>query len=130
MSKKTMTLAEIIAKRNQSKSDKFKVAYYSSETLGTDIEIRKLPLQKYMELSENLGEEETNTIDGMNAMIYEFCPLFKTDVKEAVEYYEVVEPTDLPSAVLDDQLNEIKDIIEIINSFYGLDKITDESIKN
>lgn len=130
MSKKTVTLAEIIAKRNQSKSDKLQVKYYTSETLGTDIEIRKQPLQKYMELSENLSEDDTNTIDGMNAMIYEFCPLFKTDVKEAMEFYEVAEPTDLPSKVLDDQLNEIKDIVEIINNFYGLDKITDDSVKN
>lgn len=130
MSKKTLTLAEIIAKRNQSKTDKMQVKYYYSETLGTDIEIRKQPLQKYMELSENLSEDDVNTIDGMNAMIYEFCPLFKENTKEAMEAYGVVEPTDLPSAVLEDQLNEIKDIIEIINNIYGLDKITDEEVKN
>lgn len=130
MSKKTLSLAEIIAKRNQSKTDKMQVKYYSSETLGTDIEIRKQPLQKYMELSENLSEDDVNTIDGMNAMIYEFCPLFKENTKEAMEVYGVAEPTDLPSSVLEDQLNEIKDIVEIINSFYGLDKITDETVKN
>lgn len=130
MSKKILSLAEIIAKRNQSKTDKMQVKYYYSETLGTDIEIRKQPLQKYMELSENLSEDDVNTIDGMNAMIYEFCPLFKENTKEAMEVYGVVEPTDLPSAVLEDQLNEIKDIIEIINNIYGLDKITDEEVKN
>lgn len=130
MSKKTMTLAEIIAKRTQSKSDKLQVAYYSSEVLETDVEIRKLPLQKYMELSENLSEDDVNTIDGMNAMIYEFCPLFREGAKEAMEAYGVAEPTDLPSAVLEEQLNEIKDIVEIINSFYGLEKITDSTIKN
>lgn len=130
MSKKILSLAEIIAKRNQSKSDKMQVKYYYSETLGTDIEIRKQPLQKYMELSENLSEDDVNTIDGMNAMIYEFCPLFKENTKEAMDAYGVAEPTDLPSAVLEDQLNEIKDIIEIINNFYGLDKITDEQVKN
>lgn len=123
------TLADIIAKRNQSKLDKFQVKYYKSEVLETDIEIRKIPLQRYMELSERLAEEDENTIDVMNEMIYECCPLFKTNTKEAMEVYGVAEPTDLPSVVLEDQLNEIKDIIEIINSFYGLDKIED-TIKN
>ena len=46
-----------------------------------------------------------------------------------MEVYGVAEPTDLPSAVLEDQLNEIKDIVEVINSFYGLDKI-DVEVKN
>lgn len=130
MSKKTLTLAEIIAKRNQSKTDKLQVKYYTSEVLDTEIEIRKIPLQRYMELSEQLGEDDVNTIDAMNEMIYECCPLFRTDIKEAMEVYGVAEPTDLPSAVLEDQLNEIKDIVEIINSFFGLDKIKDDAVKN
>lgn len=130
MSKKTLSLTEIIAKRKQSETDKVKLAYYSSEVLGTKIEIRKQPLQRYMELSENLSDDDVNTIDGMNAMIYEFCPIFREGAKEAMEVYGVVEPTDLPSAVLEDQLNEIKDIVDIINNFYGLDKITDKTVKN
>lgn len=130
MNKKTLTLADIIAKRNQSKSDKLQVKYYKSEVLGAEIEVRKIPLQRYMELSEDLAEDDINTIDSMNALIYECCPLFKTNTKEAMDVYGVAEPTDLPSVVLEDQLNEIKGIIEMINNFYGLDKITDEQVKN
>lgn len=126
---KQVTLADIIAKRNQSKIDKLQVKYYDSETLATKIEIRKIPLQRYMELSELLAEEDENTIDTMNKMIYECCPIFQTDVQQAMEVYGVAEPTDLPSAVLEDQLNEIKDIVELISSFYGLDKI-DVEVKN
>lgn len=126
---KQATLAEIIAKRKQGATDKLQVKYYDSETLDTEIEVRKIPLQRYVELSEQLAEDDSNTIDAMNKMIYECCPIFRTDAKEALEVYGVAEPTDLPSAVLEDQLNEIKDIIEIINSFYGLDKIEDK-IKN
>lgn len=127
---KQATLAEIIAKRKQGATDKIQVKYYESETLGMKIEIRKIPLQRYMEISESMSNDDNNTIDEMNKMIYEFCPLFKTNTKEAMEVYEVAEPTDLPSAILEDQLNEIKDIIEIINSFYGLDKIGVDEIKN
>ncbi|WP_352408115.1 hypothetical protein [Acetoanaerobium noterae] len=123
---KKANLADIIARKKQGELDKFQVAYYDSETLGMQIEIRKIPLSKYMNLVENIDGE---TVHGMNALIYECCPMFKENVKEAMEIYEVGEPMDLPSAVLEDQLNEIKDIVEIINTFYGLDKIG-EDIKN
>ncbi|OLS02240.1 hypothetical protein [Tissierella creatinophila] len=124
---KQATLADIIAKRKQGKMDKLQVKSYYSETLDMGIEIRKIPLGQYMDIVENLEEE--NSINGMNKLIYECCPLFREDAKEAMEVYEVAEPTDLPSAVLEDQLNEMKDIVEIINSFYGIDKI-DSEIKN
>ncbi|WIF95121.1 hypothetical protein [Caminicella sporogenes] len=127
MAKKKATLAEIIRRKKQGEIQKAQVKYYDSETLGMRIEIRKIPLSKYMELIESLEDE--NSIDGMNRIIYECCPMFKENTKEAMEIYEVAEPTDLPSAVLEEQLNEMKDIIEIINSFYGMDKI-DEEIKN
>jgi hypothetical protein len=130
MNNRTVTLADIITKRNQSKNDKMQVKYYKSEVLDTEIEIRKIPLQRYMELSERLAEDNINTIDTMNEIIYECCPIFKTNTQEAMEVYGVAEPIDLPSAVLEDQLNEIKDIIEVINSFYGLDKIKDDEVKN
>lgn len=130
MNNRTVTLADIITRRNQSKNDKMQVKYYKSEVLDTEIEIRKIPLQRYMELSERLAEDNINTIDTMNEIIYECCPIFKTNTQEAMEAYGVAEPIDLPSAVLEDQLNEIKDIIEVINSFYGLDKIKDDEVKN
>lgn len=126
MSKKA-TLADIIAKKKQGEMDKMQVKYYSSEVLGMDIEIRKIPLVQYMDLIEEV--EEGNSIEGMNKLIYECCPMFRENAKEAMEVYEVSTPTDLPSAILEDQLNEINDIIEVINSFYGLDKI-DVDIKN
>lgn len=127
MAKKKANLTDIIARRKQGKMDKLQVKNYYSETLDMDIEIRKIPLSKYMNMVENV--EDSESIEGMNKIIYECCPMFKEDVKEAIEVYEVAEPTDLPSAVLEEQLNEMKDIIEIVNSFYGLDKISDD-IKN
>lgn len=128
MSKKALSLAEIIAKRQQGENDRLRVKYYYSETLETDIEIRKIPLNRYMDLIENM--EDDNSIDGMNKIIFECCPIFKENTKEAMEVYEVAVPSDLPSAVLEDQINEMKDIIELINGFYGIDKIDDTTVKN
>lgn len=125
MSKKA-TLAEIIAKKKQGDMDKFQVKYYYSELLDMEIEVRKIPLSQYLELAE---EVDSGAIDAMNKMIFECCPMFRENTKEAMEVYEVSAPTDLPSAILEDQLNEINGIIEIINSFYGVDKLEDD-IKN
>ncbi|WP_432408560.1 hypothetical protein [Wukongibacter sp. M2B1] len=128
MSIKKATLKEIIAKKKQGEMDKLQVKYYDSETLGMPIEIKKLKLKKYMSIIESLEDEES--IDGMNKIIYEFCPMFKENTKEAMKEYGVDEPTNLPSAVLEDQLNEMQAICEIINSFYGLDKVDAETVKN
>mgnify|MGYP001334525515 CR=1 FL=1 len=128
MGKKRASLAEIIARKQQGKMDKLQVKYYDSETLEMQIEIRKIPLKKYMVLIESLDDE--GSIEGMNKIIYECCSMFKNNAKEAMEVYKVAEPTDLPSAVLEDQLNEMQDICEIINGFYGLDKIDAETVKN
>lgn len=125
MSKKA-TLADIIAKKKQGDMDKLQVKFYYSELLDMEIEVRKIPLSQYLELAE---EVENGAIEAMNKMIYECCPMFKENTKEAMEVYEVSTPTDLPSAILEDQLNEINGIIEIINSFYGVDKLEDD-IKN
>lgn len=126
MLNKKATLADIVAKKKQGEMDKLQVAYYDSETLGMKIEIRKIPLHKYMNIVEKL---EDDSVEGMNILIYECCPMFRENTKEAMEVYGVSEPTELPAAILEDQLNEIKDIVEIINNFYGLDKI-DNDIKN
>ncbi|AOY76685.1 hypothetical protein [Clostridium formicaceticum] len=126
MSKLKATLAEIIARKKQGEIDKLQVKHYDSETLGMQIEIRKIPLAKYMNIVEGLEDEN---LGGMNTLIYECCPMFRENTKEAMEVYGVAESTDLPAAILEEQLNEMKDIVEIINSFYGLDKIGDE-IKN
>ncbi|OHW62906.1 hypothetical protein EUAN_06900 [Andreesenia angusta] len=126
MSKKTKaTLAEIIARKKQGEMDKLSVKYYDSEVLGTSIEVRKIPLKKFMSLVEDMEDEgdAVEGLDSMNKLIFEVCPMFREDTKEAMEIYGVKEPTDLPSAILEEQMNEMKDIVEIANTFYGLDKI-------
>lgn len=120
MSKK-ICLNDIIAKKHKGQMDRLAIKYYHSQVLDGDIEIRKIPLQEYIDLVSKIDDE--NSIDGMNQIIYACCPMFKENTKEAMEIYEVVEPTDLPSAVLEDQLNELTEIVEAINGFYGLDKI-------
>lgn len=121
------TLAEIIERKKQGGLDKFRTAAYYSETLETDIEINKIPLSEYLEITENIGED---SLKGMNELLFKCCPIFRESPKEAMEAYGVSEAVDLPSAILEDQINEMKEIIEKINGFYGINKLKDDDIKN
>lgn len=126
MAKKT--LEEILQKKLQGEMDKFKVKTYFSKTLDCDIEIHKIPLKRYMAICE-IAENESESIDFMNTLLFETCPIFREDTKKAMEIYGVSEATELPSAILEDNLLEMKDICEIINTFYGFTNLEDE-IKN
>lgn len=121
------TLAEIIERKKQGELDKFKTAVYYSETLETDIQINKIPLSEYLEITENIGED---SLKGMNELLFKCCPIFRESPKEAMEAYGVCEAVDLPSAILEEQINEMKEIIEKINGFYGINKLKDDDIKN
>jgi len=129
---KKMTLLEIIARRKQGDMDKMKIKYYESKILGCSIEIRKIPLKRYFEIVQGVDEDES--IDSMNEMLFEFCPMFRENSTEAMEAYGVEVPTDLPAAILEDNLGEMNEMLEIINSFYGgADKSNEqksEEIKN
>lgn len=127
MAKNKIDLKSVVARKLQGKMDKLAVKMYYSETLEGEIEIRKIPLQQYMDLISSIDDE--NSIEGMNQLIYTCCPMFKENASEAMEAYGVSEPTELPSVILEDQLNELSDIVEIINGFYGIEKIRTE-IKN
>ena len=121
------TLSEILARKQQGDLNKLSVKTYHSKTLNMNIEIRKIPLNKFMDLAEN--NENLGSIEGMNRLIYHMCPMFcnapAAEVKKAMQVYEVGEATDLPSAMLEDNIGEMADIVNIANSFYGLEQLED-----
>lgn len=121
------TLAEIIERKKQGELDKFKIAVYYSETLETDIQIEKIPLNEYLSITENIKEDSVRT---MNELLFKCCPLFRENTTDAMEVYGVHEAIDLPSMILEEQINEIKEISEIISQFYGVNKLKDDDIKN
>lgn len=123
MTMKKVNFKDLIARKLQGDMDKLSIKYYESEVLEGQIEVRKIPLKRYMEIAEMY--EDDDSLELMNHMIYECCPMFKEDLKEVMEAYGAAEPLDLPSLILEDQLNELKDLMDIINSFYGIDKIPD-----
>lgn len=127
---KKITLDDLIARKTQGKLDKLQIKYYNSEELGGEIEIRKISLKKYMSLISGIDSDDgEESLEFMCELIYECCPIFKENSKQLMEVYECGEATESPLLVLNDNMGEMKEICEIINGFYGLDKIQ-ETVKN
>lgn len=130
MAIKKSTLADIIARKKQGELDKIKIAFYHSETLDADIEIRKIPLNEYMECITKLEDGDVGHVEAMNEVIFKCCPLFRENSTEAMEVYGASEPVELPSLILEEQLNELTDIFELIQKMYGIDKLKKEDLGN
>lgn len=129
-SNKKITLEDLILRKTQGDLDKIKVSFYNSAELGGELEIRKIPLKDYMSLLNGLETANAeDSLDFMGQLIYKCCPLFNQNSKELMDTYGCSVATDLPIIILNENLGEINEIINIINSFYGLDELQ-EKVKN
>lgn len=127
---KKITLDDLILRKTQGDLDKLQIKYYDSQELGGKIEIRKIPLKKYMQLINGVNDDDMlENLEFMNVLIFECCPLFKENSKKLMETYRIDVPNELPAKILNDNMGEMQDICEIINSFYGLNGVQDK-VKN
>lgn len=127
---KKVSLEDLINRKSQGKLDKLQVKFYNSKELGGEIEIRKIPLKRYMGLMDGVNSENMEeNLEFMCQVVFECCPIFNQNSKQLMEAYECAEPTEIPLVVLNDNMGELGEITEIINNFYGLDKVQD-TVKN
>lgn len=123
-----ITLEELVLKKQQGDLDKHKVKIYSSKELGGDIEVVKIPLKRYLELGKGISPEDPgDSMDIMCSVIFESCPFIKENSKQLMEMYDVKVPTDLPLYLFNENMKELTDLSEIINSFFGIDKVVETS---
>ncbi|GCD10593.1 hypothetical protein [Clostridium tagluense] len=121
---KKITLEDLMAKKLQKNIDKIEVKMYNSKEFGGEIQVIKIPLKKYMGLMNDVedGDMEDN-LDFMSEVIFECCPIFKENSKKLMETFEVEDALELPLILLNDNMGEMNEICEIVNSFYGLGKV-------
>lgn len=121
-----ITLEELALRKQQGNLDKVQVKVYNSKELGGEIELVKISLKKYLEMTNGMSTD--NAEDGIELMcsiIFESCPFIKDNSKELMEMYDVKVPTDLPLYMLNENMKELTEISELINSFFGIDKVVD-----
>lgn len=116
MTKKILTVKEVLAQKKII-SGKQEKNYYS-ELLGGEIKlsnkINKDDLLEYVRDS-NRGE-----YDRYKEMIYEFCPIFKSEELREAFKDEIDEPTDIVEKVFCENINEIIKLGNFILKRFGL----------
>ena len=115
-----LTLADLL-RRKAEKDSKNEVKRVYVESMGGELELKKLPLPKFLEMldsvNENTGAGESLRIQ--MDIIYESCPILHN--KELQEAYECVEPTDIVGRIFDDNIGEIMTVLGAIFEMYGMD---------
>lgn len=116
-----LTLDDLLKKKEQREKEKTEYKTVYVDSLGGELEVKKLPLSKFMtlidDISENTGAGESLRIQ--MELIYECCPLLHN--KELQEAYECTEPTDIVGKIFDDNLSDVMKVVGAIFEFYGMD---------
>lgn len=130
MSKKA-TLEELIARKEQGKADKMQTKDVDIPNLGMTFTVLKQPLTRVLRLVDSYKDSDTlsSQFEMYKELIYMSVPLFQSE--ELQKAYDCVEPVDIVSAVLEDNVASITELGEAISDMYGLGtpKVVNE-IKN
>lgn len=130
MDKKTkLTLDQLLARKAQREDEKLKVKEIYSEILGGVLVAKKLPLGKFLDLTDLVGSTAEEGLKANCMLIYECCDIFHN--AELIKTFNCAEPYDVILAILNDNVVEIARIAGKIMEFYGYgEKKIGEEIKN
>jgi hypothetical protein len=115
-----LTLQDLLARKLQKDQDRTEYKSVYLENFGGELEIKKLPLPKFLGIIDEISE---NTSAGQSMrvqmdLIYECCPLLHNP--ELQQEYDCTEPTDIVGKVFDDNLTDIMTVVAAIFEFYGM----------
>lgn len=117
---KKATLEELIRRKEQGAAEKMQTKEIEVPAIGLSFVVIKQPLTRVLNLMDQYKDR-----DGLGAqfemykeLIYMSVPLFQS--QELQGLYDCVEPYDVVSAVLEDNLTAIGELGEGISDLYGL----------
>ena len=85
--------------------------------LGGEIEVRRLPLARFMELSSKVAPDDpVATLQAQYEMIYAFCPILHED--ELQKHFECQVPTDIVPKIFHENMGSMNLVVNAIGSFY------------
>lgn len=116
---KKITLDMLMAKAEQRKqAEKVYLESYS-EALGGNLVVEKIGLSRILEC---MDQYDVDTFAGSKEasvdIIYMSCPMLRNPEVQAA--FGCSEPSDIVSAVLDDNMKDINNIVADIKSMYGM----------
>ena len=131
MTDKKNMLDVVIARAEQSSSDKTRTLKLKTEALG-DIIVNVPPLKKLTDWLDEFKPDEMNTWEMMLAnaeLIFNYTPFLKENFNQLSEAYEEKDPSELTIKIFEAAgcIGELNDIADRITSSIGADKT---AIKN
>lgn len=113
-----LTIEQLIAKKDH-RSPETRLVHLDS--LGGDLEIRKIPLGRYMEMSGRVekADDMAEALSIEYEMIYACCPILHS--QQLQEAYECRDPLEIVPKLFDDNLSDLNKIMAEIAMFYGVD---------
>ena len=122
------TKEALLARAEQSKDDKMKYRSYESEELGMTLSLKRLPISRLCEIMDMSEDDTMKAAMEMNCnIIDESVPLFQD--KELQAAYGCIEPTEIVTKVMNENMSEIEKMCTFIMGGYGMtDQV--EKVKN
>ena len=114
---KKLTIADILERKKVIKPLELK---FYSETLGGEIDIKKISPDKIFELAQDI---QTNRYTAFCKVIYASCPIFQS--RELHEQFKPVEPFEIVDIVFGTNLAEISILANQIFTLYGMGQPVD-----
>lgn len=112
-----LTIEQLIAKKDH-QSPEVKMVHLDS--LGGDLEIKKIPLGRYMEMNGRVEKaaDMAEVLSIEYEMIYACCPILHS--QRLQEAYECRDPLEIVPKLFDDNLSDLNTIMAEIATFYGV----------
>lgn len=128
---KKATLEALLERKLQREKESFGIKTVNVSSLGMSLTIIKQPLGAVSDILDDLQTAEnikfSETLDIYKRLLYLCIPLFHDEKLQKA--YECVEPYDVVTAVLDDNIGEIRNIAVDILDMYGFAEILN-NVKN
>lgn len=127
---KKATLEALLERKMQRDKDNFGVKVVNVPSLSMSFTIVKQPLGAVSDILDDLQTDKikfSETMDIYKRLLYLCIPLFHDEKLQKA--YDCVEPYDVVTAVLEDNIGEIRNIAVEILDLYGFAELLD-TVKN
>lgn len=111
---KRLTITDLMAQKDKTAPTS---VWVDVPVLGGEIEVRRLPLARFMELSRGAkSEDPAETLQAQYEMIYAFCPILHED--ELQNHFGCDVPTDIVPKIFLENTSGMNRVVNAIGSFY------------
>jgi len=111
---KRLTITDLMAQKDKTARTS---VWVDVPVLGGEIEVRRLPLARFMELSRGVNSEDpAATLQAQYDMIYAFCPILHED--DLQEHFACDVPTDIVPKIFRENMGSMNLVVDAIGSFY------------